>query len=71
MTLGYAFQLMEQYASQSNGYPEKFIFWLSGGNHPFVYWSDENGEYFTDEVSDRRWLMPKLYNYWLTNIKDK
>jgi len=56
---------------ESPVYSQKFIYWLSSGNHPFVYWLDESGEYFTDEISDKKWTIQELFTYWNTNIKDK
>jgi len=51
-------------------YPRKFVEWLSYGRHPFATWFDENGDYFTDELTDKRWSLDELYEYWKT-IKDK
>ena len=52
-------------------YPEEFVEWLSFGNHPLVQWRHDGEDYFTDEVSDKKWSISDLYEYWQLNIKDK
>jgi hypothetical protein len=47
----------------------EFIEWLCYGNHPFVHWFDENGHYFTDELTPQRWSIEQLYEHWTNNIK--
>lgn len=51
-------------------YLKEFVEWLVYGSNPFVRWYDEIGDYFTDELSVKRWSLDELYAYWQT-LKDK
>ena len=63
----------ESYANQkhipTDCYPKEFVLWLIDGNHPFVRWFDENGHFYTDELTDQRWSLDELYQFWIKEVK--
>ena len=64
---------MEEYASQSKGYPEEFMEWCIDDygaikpipNKPKNYLFDWKMSIVT------QYTLPELYTYWKDNIKDK
>ena len=59
----------EKRAKEITAHIFEFIHWKDFGQNPFIDWFDEEGEFYTDEVSEKRFTIEDLYEYWLTNIK--
>lgn len=48
---------------------KEFFLWYSTGNHPWVVWyKEELGYYFTDEIEENMTL-DELYQYWEKEVK--